>query len=79
MRERGAGRIFDVDHDDYCRPGWCIFPPGDPRAEHHGPDWKPSYVQSVLQRAAEGYGPQSIAALEGLELSAVERILREDA
>jgi hypothetical protein len=77
MRERGAGRIFDVDHDDYCRPGWCIFPPGDPRAEQHGRDWQPSYVRRVLQRAAEGYGPRTIASLEDLDVSEVMRILKQ--
>jgi hypothetical protein len=75
MREQGEGRILDVDHDDYCRPGWCIYQPGDPRFERHGPEWQPSYVERVLRRASEGYGPNTIASLEGLDIADVARIL----
>lgn len=42
------------DHRD-CLPGFCVFPPGDPLAEHHGPSWRPPHLSPLCLEEDHGF------------------------
>jgi hypothetical protein len=66
-----------ADHSD-CLPGWCIYPPSDPHAEHHGPAWRPDMTARIRERLDDGENHTAIARALDVSVDEVLAVLDED-